>query len=86
MSTVYQVFESTSLNAVVTGFSFAAAISWMDVIRWIVSNMIKINKTSGAYVGMTALLTTLIAIVVYLALKGISSNVREPSVPTYAVR
>jgi hypothetical protein len=26
--------ETQSLNSVVAGFSFAAALSWMDLVRW----------------------------------------------------
>jgi hypothetical protein len=31
---VARELESQSLNAVVAGFSFAAALSWMDLVRW----------------------------------------------------
>jgi energy-converting hydrogenase Eha subunit H len=31
---VSQELETQSLNAIVAGFSFAAAMSWMDLVRW----------------------------------------------------
>jgi hypothetical protein len=78
--------QSQSENAVVTGFSFAAAIAWIDVVRWVIANVIKVNKTSGAFTTLAALLTTMLAVAVYLALKFLDPvNVREPQQPVYAV-
>ena len=33
---VSQELETQSLNAIVAGFSFAAAMSWMDLVRWFI--------------------------------------------------
>ena len=44
---VARELESQSLNAVVAGFSFAAALSWMDLVRWIVNQVVKVNKNGG---------------------------------------
>ena len=78
-------FESQSLNAVVAGFSFAAAISWMEAVRWILSNVIKAPKTGASYVFLTAVLTTLLSILVYLLLSKVSKRVSPPGAPVYAV-
>jgi uncharacterized membrane protein (UPF0136 family) len=78
--------QSQSLNSVVTGFSFAAAIAWMDVVRWVVAHLIKVNKTDGTFVLLAALLTTILAVVVYAVLEMIAPDkVNEPQQPIYAV-
>lgn len=78
--------ESQSLNSVVTGFSFAAAIAWMDVVRWVIANLVKVNKSSGAFTTLAALLTTMLAVTVYMVLKMLRpTKVREPQQPVYAV-
>jgi len=61
---VSQELESQSLNAIVAGFSFAAALSWMDLVRWLVNQVVKVNKNGGMNYTLTALFTTLLSIVV----------------------
>lgn len=78
--------QSHSMNSVVAGFSFAAAIAWMDVVRWVIANVIRVNKTSGAFTMLAALLTTMLAVAVYIGLKFVDPvNVREPQQPVYAI-
>ena len=76
--------ESQSLNAIVAGFSFASAIAWMDVVRWVIANVIKVNKTSGSFTILAAVLTTVLAIAVYMIAIKISPSVKSPQ-PMYAV-
>ena len=84
--TLFNTVESQSLNSVVTGFSFAAAIAWMDVVRWIIANVVKVNRTSGSFTVLAALLTTVLAAVVYMVLKFLQPTVvREPREPVYAI-
>ena len=78
-------FQDQSLNFVVAGFSFASAIAWMDAVRWLISTIIKVPKNGGLYFILTAVLTTLLAIVVYLGLAQISPSVRPPQQPVFAV-
>ena len=78
-------FESQALNFVVAGFSFASAIAWMDAVRWIISQVVKVPKQGGAYYFLTAILTTLLAIVVYMVLSQLSKKVKEPQQPVFAV-
>lgn len=85
MSAMFGTFEDQSLNALVAGFSFASAIAWMDVARWVIANLIKINKSSGAYPLLAAVLTTILAIVVYVVLSMVSKRVRAPAPTMYAV-
>ena len=77
--------ETQSLNALVAGFSFASAIAWMDVARYIIGTVIKVNKNGGAYYALSALMTTLLGIVVFMVVSRISRNVRPPSGVAYAV-
>ncbi len=79
--------ESQSLNAVVAGFSFASAVAWMDVVRWIISQVINVNKNGGNYYFLTALLTTILAVVVYVITKAVAFNIEvaQPPPPVYAV-
>jgi uncharacterized membrane protein required for colicin V production len=82
---ISQELESQSLNAVVAGFSFAAALSWMDLVRWLVNQVVKVNKNGGMNYTLTALFTTLLSIVVYLSISRVSNRVQRPSQPLYAV-
>ena len=45
---VTQELETQSLNAIVAGFSFAAAMSWMDLVRWVIQQLIKVPKNGGS--------------------------------------
>ena len=87
LSSVALQLESQSLNSIVAGFSFASAIAWMDVVRYIISQVVQVSKNGGQYYLLSALFTTLLAIVVYLAIKTLAFNVKiqEPSNPVYAV-
>jgi hypothetical protein len=78
-------FEAQSLNAVVAGFSFAAAISWMEVVRFLLSQVVDAPKNGASYVFLTAILTTLLSIVVYVILSRLSKKVASPQQPVYAV-
>lgn len=80
--------ESQSLNAVVAGFSFASAVAWMDVVRWIITQVINVQgKGTGNYYLLTALATTLLAVAVFVIVKAIAFNaeINQPAAPVYAV-
>ena len=83
-SQVIQDVKSTSLNAIVAGFAFAAAISWLDVVRWVVNSVIDMPKTSGGYYAISALLTTLLAVLIYMIFSKLSTGIQKP-MPVYAV-
>jgi hypothetical protein len=84
---IASMVESQSLNAIVAGFSFASAVAWMDVVRWVISQVINVNKHGGNYYLLTALFTTVLAVVVYIVTKAVAFNieVQAPSQPVYAV-
>lgn len=77
--------ETQSLNSVVAGFSFAAALSWMDLVRWTIHQVVKVQKNGGMNYALTALFTTLLSVVVYMVISRISKKVRKPGPPVYAV-
>ena len=78
--------ESQALNTVIGGFSFAAALAWYEVVKKVVDRVAKSNgSTQGAFIA--ALLTTLLAVIVYMIIKTFITNVeiKEPSQPMFAV-
>jgi len=80
------MIESQSLNAVVAGFSFASAVAWMDVVRWIIGQVINVNKNGGNYYLLTALMTTVLAVLVFIIIKALARNVDIAATqPVYAV-
>jgi len=87
ISNIALQLEAQSLNSIVAGFSFASAIAWMDVVRWMISQIVAVSKNGGQYYVLSALFTTLLAIVVYMIIKVLARNVKinEPSNPVYAV-
>ena len=82
---VSRELETQSLNSIVAGFSFAAALSWMDLVRWAITQLVKVPKNSGSHYVFTAILTTLLSIVVYLVISRLSTRVKKPVTPVYAV-
>ena len=82
---VTQELETQSLNAIVAGFSFAAAMSWMDFVRWFIQQVIKVPNNGGTQYALTAILTTLLSIAVFLVISTISTRVSKPAQPVYAI-
>lgn len=78
--------ESQALNSVVAGFSFAAAVAWMDVVRFLISALVQVNKNNPNYYVLSALFTTVLAVLVYVVVKNVARNVTiaQPS-QVYAV-
>jgi hypothetical protein len=83
---VATMVESQALNAIVAGFSFASAVAWMDVIRWVITQMISLRQNGGSYYVLTALATTVLAVIVFMIIKAVAINVEinQPS-QVYAV-
>lgn len=82
---VTQELESQSLNAVVAGFSFAAALAWMDLVRFLINQIVQVQRNGGMHYALTALFTTLLSVTVYLVMSRVSSRVNKPLQPVYAV-
>jgi hypothetical protein len=86
VSSVGAQLETMSLNSIVAGFSFASAIAWMDVVRWTIAQIVHVNKGGGQYYVISALFTTLLAILVYMIISAVAKNVKITQNPTmYAV-
>lgn len=81
--------ESQALDAIVAGFSFASAVAWMDVVRMIISQVIRVPKNAANYSVLVALLTTILAVVVFMITKRLAGmqgvDVKKPAKPIYAV-
>ena len=86
LSAIALQLEAQSLNSIVAGFAFASAVAWMDLTRAIISRVVEVGKNGMQYYFLSALFTTLISIVVYMAIKALAKNVtiKEPQV-MYAV-
>ena len=86
MLSIAPMVESQALNAVVAGFSFASAVAWMDVVRWVISKVVNVSKNGGNYYLITALATTLLAVFVFIIIKAVAVNVEiNQTQPVYAV-
>tara|TARA_Y100001936_G_scaffold106731_2_gene104841 strand:+ start:8024 stop:8302 length:279 start_codon:yes stop_codon:yes gene_type:complete len=76
--------RTQSLTAIVGGFSFASAIAWMDAVRWSISQVVKVQRNGGTYYVLTALFTTLLAVMVFTVIN-LFTKVEKPDKPVYAV-
>ena len=85
LTTIRNELETQSLNSVVAGFSFAAALSWMDLVRWSIHQVVKVQKNGGLNYALTALFTTLLSVIVYMVISRISKRVQKPAPAVYAV-
>jgi len=78
--------EAQGLNSIIMGLSFASALAWYEVVKGLVATLI---KRSGGLKGdvIAALLTTLLAVLVYMIIKALVKNVeiKEPSQTLFAV-
>lgn len=77
--------ETQSLNSIVAGFSFAAAMSWMDLVRWVITQIVKVPKNGGSQYALTALFTTLLSVIVYKIISMVSTRVSKPAQPVFAI-
>src|SRR5210317_1069122 len=82
---VTQKHQNQTLNSIVGGFSFAAAMSWMDFIRWSITQLVRVPKNGGTQYALTAVLTTLLSIIVFMVISRINGRVKKPAQPVYAI-
>ena len=82
---VTQELQTQTLNSIVGGFSFAAAMSWMDFIRWAITQLVRVPKNGGTQYALTAVLTTLLSIIVFMVISRINGRVKKPAQPVYAI-
>ena len=79
--------ETQSLNSVIAGFSFASALGWYAVVKTLVAMTVKAGKDGIQHDLMAAVVTTLLAIIVFLVVKALARNIKinEPSQTVFAV-
>ena len=85
VKTVASELELQSLNAIVGGFAFAAALSWMDLVRFLVQAIVRVKNNGGAHYALTALLTTVLSIAVFLIVRALNKDIKRPAQAIYAV-
>lgn len=76
--------QAQSLNSIVTGFSFASALAWLDVVRWVIANVVKVKNNSSTHYLTVAVATTLLSVIVYMIISRFT-KVDKPKDITYAV-
>jgi hypothetical protein len=67
--------ESFALNAIVGSLFFTASLSILDLVRFWVSMLIQVPKNTGSFFLITALLTTLLAVLGFMLIKFAARNV-----------
>jgi len=82
---VTQELQTQTLNSIVGGFSFAAAMAWMDFVRWTVTQIVKVPKNGGTQYALTALMTTLLSVIVFMIISRINGRVKKPAQPVFAI-
>jgi uncharacterized membrane protein required for colicin V production len=85
LASISRELETQSLNAVVAGFSFAAALSWMDLVRWGIHQVVRVQKNGGLNYALTALFTTLLSVLVFMLISRVSTRVKKPASPVFAI-
>ena len=85
LASISRELETQSLNAVVAGFSFAAALSWMDLVRWGIHQIVRVQKNGGLNYALTALFTTLLSVIVFMLISRLSTRVKKPASPVFAI-
>ena len=68
MSGIVPGISGAFAPSVSAGFFFATAIAWMDVIRWVIAQMVSVNKNTGGYYFFSAVFTTLLSVIVLMVL------------------
>ena len=82
---VSQELQTQTLNSIVAGFPFAAAMSWMDFIRWAITQIVRVPKNGGSQYALTALLTSLLSVIVFMIISRINNQVKKPAQPIFAI-
>ena len=78
--------ESFALNAIVGSLALTASLSWLDFVRAIVALLVQVPKDTTQFFLVTALLTTLLAVLSFMVVKAVARNVEiQKSQPVFAV-
>jgi hypothetical protein len=60
-------------------------MAWMDFVRWVVTQIVKVPKNGGTQYAVTALMTTLLSIIVYMVVTRVNGRVKKPAQPVFAI-
>ena len=73
---VIKSLETQTVSFSTLGFTFAAAFAWMNFIQWAVSTFLKdrLGAPGGYSLAITALVTTILAIVMTMIIQFIQRN------------
>ena len=73
---VIKTLETQTASFSTLGFTFAAAFSWMNFIQWAVSTLLKdkLGNPGGYSLGITALVTSVLAVVITMIMQFIQRN------------
>ena len=73
---VIKSLETQTTSFSTLGFTFAAAFSWMNFIQWVVSRLLKdkLGAPGGYSLGITALVTSILAVVITLFMQFVQRN------------
>ena len=73
---VIKSIETQTTSFSTLGFTFAAAFAWMNFIQWTVSTVLKdkLGAPGGYSLAITALVTSLLAVVVTMIMQFIQRN------------
>ncbi len=76
-------FTNIASLGVVGGFALASAIAWMDLVRFIIQQIVQVNKNGGSFYLLSAIFTTLLSVIVFMAMKRLTGV--TPPQPVLAV-
>ena len=73
---VIKSLETQTASFSTLGFTFAAAFAWMNFIQWAVSTVLKdkLGSPGGYSLGITALVTSILAVVITMIMQFIQRN------------
>jgi len=80
ISTAVEV-ETVALNAIVNSLFLCSGLATLDMVRSLISSLIQVPKNTNMFFTVTALMTTLLAVVGYMLIKAVARNVtiQKPS-------
>jgi uncharacterized membrane protein required for colicin V production len=68
MSGVVSSVAGAFAPSITTGFFFATAIAWVDVIRALIAQLVNVPRNAGTYYLLSAVFTTLLSMIVVMVL------------------
>jgi hypothetical protein len=57
----------------------------MDLVRWGIHQIVRVQKNGGLNYALTALFTTLLSVLVFMLISRLSTRVKKPASPVFAI-